>query len=335
MEETRKYTAWGVDAGVRELGGLKPMLTPEEQVSLLKGKGVAFERCGEEAAIAALSERGSFLHLTSYRKLFQRHCGGPKDGMFVRLDFEDLLYLDDLDAELRRAFLSASQDVERLAKTRVIARASEHPDEDGYGIVADFMESQDKRYRNATARNLEIRMGSSVDADEYTGSLIKRYCEAMPVWVFLEVVTFGTFLAFCLFCSERWGDLALREEHYVMKGVKAVRNCCSHGSCIINGLEAGRDSDYAMSTLVFEWLKKKGVKNSRTRRKKLRNRRVQQLLETLVMFDRLHAGSGPSETCRLMSSLSGHMRQASSRFGCQNGFVSYLDFLAVLIDKAV
>ena len=92
MEETEKtYTAWGLDEGEHETQGLKPMLTPEGQVELLKAKDVTFDRCSEEQAIEALSGRDTFLHTAAYRKLFQVHREGGKAGQYVKLDFADLL----------------------------------------------------------------------------------------------------------------------------------------------------------------------------------------------------------------------------------------------------
>ena len=336
MEETEKtYTAWGLDGGVHEVQGLKPMLTPEGQVELLKAKGVTFERCSEDQAIDALSRQGTFMHLVSCRRLFQKHAEGRDRGLYVKLDFADLLALNGLDARIRRAFLFAAQDVERFAKTAVITRISEDPAEDGYGIVADFIESQQGRYRGYIERDLSLRMSAEVEGDIYSGRIIAHYSEAMPVWAFLEVVTFGTLLAFYLFCSERWEDAAMREEHYILKGVKSVRNCCSHGSCILNGMDKSYESDYALSSLVYDWLNSNGIPNSKTRRAKLKNRRVQQLLETLVMFDRL-GGAGLSATTEdALSSLKASLHEVCEEYGDQNGFVSYLRFLADLIDKTI
>ena len=98
----KTYTAWGIDDGVHEARGLKPMLTPEEQVALLKTKGVTFERCDEAEAIFALTERDSFLHIASYRKLFPKHQDGCDAGKYIGLDFADLVDLDELDGEIRR-----------------------------------------------------------------------------------------------------------------------------------------------------------------------------------------------------------------------------------------
>lgn len=98
MEKTDKtYTAWGIDDGVHEAQDLKPMLTPEEQVALLKAKGVTFERCTEAEAIAALTERDSFLHIASYRNLFPKHEDGRDADKYINLDFADLVDLDGLD----------------------------------------------------------------------------------------------------------------------------------------------------------------------------------------------------------------------------------------------
>ena len=204
VNPSETYTAWSIGEGAHEVTGLKPMLNPEEQVALLKAKGVSFERCGEEQAADALARRGTFVHLASCRRLFQKHASGDDRGKYVRLDFADLLALDALDDELRKAFLAVSQDVERLAKTSMVTRASRLDDEDGYGIVADFMRAQQRRYRSYIERDLSSRMSAGIVGDVYTGRIIGHYRDAMPVWAFLEVVTFGTALAFCLFCSERW-----------------------------------------------------------------------------------------------------------------------------------
>ncbi|WP_165047461.1 MULTISPECIES: Abi family protein [unclassified Adlercreutzia] len=332
MEEVDKtYTAWGIGDGVHEARDLKPMLTPDEQVALLKAKGVTFERCDEAKAIAALTKRGSFLHIASYRKLFQKHRDGEREGQYVRLDFADLLNLDALDARLRSAFQSVAYDIERVAKTRPIERISLEESEDGYAIVAEFMASQQKRYRNSIESNLKVRMAE----DAYAGALIARYASDMPVWVFLEVMSFGALLAFYLFCAERWSDEEMRQEHYAMKGVKAVRNCCSHGACVINGFDSGYDADTRASSIAYEWLDSKGVEQSGARKAKLRNRRIQQLLETLVMFERMGCAASSQYSVDDLRGLKSSVSEVCEEYGEQNTFVSYLGFLARLIDKSV
>ena len=54
------------------------------------------------------------------RDRFQTFQGGKSDGLYAGLDFADLVYLDGLDHKVRRAFLMASQDVERLARVKLM-----------------------------------------------------------------------------------------------------------------------------------------------------------------------------------------------------------------------
>lgn len=331
MEKTDKtYTAWGIGEGIHEATDLKPMLTPEEQIALLKAKGVTFERCSEEEAVKALTERDTFLHIASYRKLFARYERGPNEGKFTDLDFADLVDLDELDGELRRAFLALTNDIERIAKTRLLARISEMDDEDGYSIVARFVDSQDTGYRKAIERDLARRRGGD-RGDTYSGMLIDRYADAMPVWVFLEVVPFGTLLAFMLYRAKLWDDEKLRDEHYELTYVKAVRNCCSHMNCIVNGFTDSHRSIYETPYSVQRWLTNKGMKSTKSRRAKLKNRRVQQLVTTLAVFDSTDGATSPESKANL-ALLSSSLKKRASLYGAQNGFVSYLSFLSRVID---
>lgn len=327
----KTYTAWGIDDGVHEARGLKPMLTPEEQVALLKTKGVTFERCDEAEAIFALTERDSFLHIASYRKLFPKHQDGCDAGKYIGLDFADLVDLDELDGEIRRAFLLLTNDIERIAKAQLLGRLSSQEQEDGYSIVARFMESQDVGYRKAIKRDLERRRDSNGSGDTYSGALIDRYGESMPVWVFLEVEPFGTQLAFMLFCARLWEDTALRDRHYELTYVKAVRNCCSHLSCIANGFTDAHRSVYDTPFSVQRWLADKGIKSTKARKSKLRNRRMQQLVTTLAAFGTI-GGCKSSESLTALSNLSDELKERVKRYGEQNSFVSYLSFLARVVD---
>ena len=84
MEGSGKtYIAWGLDDGVHEARGLKPMLTPEEQVGLLKAKGVTFERCSEKRAIEALSREDTFLHIRLGESLSDRIMRYGQENSFV------------------------------------------------------------------------------------------------------------------------------------------------------------------------------------------------------------------------------------------------------------
>ena len=128
----------------------KPILTIEQQIEHLKQKGVAFELCSEEEAADYLRDKCNFFKLASYRKLFSKYEGGPRDGRYVDLDFGQLRLLAALDQELRHALLGMTLDIEHFQKVTLL-REMEDRGEDGYAIVADYMAS-------LTAANREYRL---------------------------------------------------------------------------------------------------------------------------------------------------------------------------------
>ena len=159
------------------------------------------------------------------------------------------------------------------------------------------MSSLPRGFRGGHGRDLASRS----QADEYAGPLIDHYRDAVPVWVLLEVVPFGTMLAFYLFCVERWEEAGSREIHYALKDVKAVRNCASHISCLCNGFVPERETKHASSGIVLEWLNAHGIRSNKGRRARLRNRRLQQLVTTVALHDMLRAIMPPQR--RLTRSL--------------------------------
>ena len=104
MDSVEKYTVWSMDDGVRDAVSIKLITTLEQQIELLKGKGVTFERCAEDCALDILTSGETYLHLSAYRVLFQRHEDGPDVGKFVNLDFGDLLDVSCFDDAFRETF---------------------------------------------------------------------------------------------------------------------------------------------------------------------------------------------------------------------------------------
>ena len=206
----------------------KPILTIEQQIEHLKQKGVAFELCSEEEAADYLRDKCNFFKLASYRKLFSKYEGGPRDGRYVDLDFGQLRLLAALDQELRHALLGMTLDIEHFQKVTLL-REMEDRGEDGYAIVADYMASLTTANREYRLRELKMSGRSP-----YSSSLYAKYSGDMPAWAFLELTSFGTLIDFVRFCARRWGDRRFEASHYDLKRVKSVRNCAAHGSCLIN-----------------------------------------------------------------------------------------------------
>ena len=118
MDSVEKYTVWSMDDGVRDAASIKLITTPEQQIELLKGKGVTFERCAEDRALDILTSGETYLHLSAYGVLFQRHEDGPDVGKFVNFDFGDLLDVSCFDNAFRETFRLLAKKPSRFCKGR-------------------------------------------------------------------------------------------------------------------------------------------------------------------------------------------------------------------------
>ena len=255
----------------------KPMLTVDEQIAHLKAKGVTFDLCSEDEAADYLGCANNYLRAASYRALYPKQVEGANVGCYINLDFSHLVNLASIDRHLREALLAAAVDVEHFAKVAVLNRASaEH--EDGYAIVGDYLASISHDARRRISSGFKARGGTDGRRDTYSGDLIEHYLEDCPVWVLFEICELGTFVDFYQFCAERWNDRDMLDGHYILKSVKAVRNASAHNCCIVNGIaSAGEAKGFPIYEPITNALNAAGMKNSKTRRKKLGNLRIAQI----------------------------------------------------------
>ncbi|WP_165249366.1 Abi family protein [Adlercreutzia sp. ZJ141] len=258
----------------------KPKLTADEQIAHLKSKGVKFELCSEQEARTWLTTRAFYFQIASYRVLFEKYVGGKNDGKYINLDFGNLVMLYRLDGLLRETLFPLTQDVEHAAAVGIVKRVTEKVDEDGYVIVEEYMQSLSKHDRNR--REHELIMLSK---DAYSGALVEKYGLRPPVWVLAELLTFGAFIDFYLFCARRWDDKTLLDEHYLLRQSKMVRNATAHGSAILNGLSS-EATRIQTNNNVSNALAEIGI-SPRQRSSKMKNPRLQQIASLLYLHKEL------------------------------------------------
>lgn len=157
----------------------KPLLTIEQQINHLKLKGIKFELCPEDEAVAYLRDKCNFFKLASYRKLFSKHEGGPRDGRYVNLDFGQLRLLASLDQELRHALLGMTLDIEHFQKVALLRKAEERG-EDGYTIVADYMASLSVANREYRLR--ELKTSVAAPTARVSTQSMPRTCRSGRFW---------------------------------------------------------------------------------------------------------------------------------------------------------
>ena len=118
---------------------------------------------------------------------------------------------------------------------------------------------------------------------KYCGAIIEKYKDDMPLWAFVEVITFGTLIDLVRFCSERWEDGHLEDVHYLLKDVKGIRNAAAHGSCILNGKRESAQQQPKLPNLLNKALP--ALNLSKAARKTIsRNARMRQIAATCFAY---------------------------------------------------
>lgn len=305
----------------------KPMLTVGAQIEHLEARGVRFEECGKAEAARYLSEKNNYYKVASYRKLFDTRQGGERDGEYIDLDFAYLKDLAAIDQQLRYALLPMTLDIEHFAKVKLLNVISAREDEDGYSIVADYMASLPEGERERRERELDI-----MTRDPYCGNMVAKYRDDMPVWVFMEAISFGAFISLYKFCALRWNDAGMKDEHYLLRQSKSVRNAAAHSSNIVNGI-AGKTSVVKNYKAVSDALIAVGVSKAQ-RKKKMGNAAIQQIVTVLYAHARLVRG----DTSRLRASdalktLAARMDRHAAYYAHNTTVSSSFDFLKKIFDS--
>lgn len=305
----------------------KPMLSVEEQITHLEARGVRFDICGKDAAAEYLSKKNNYYKVASYRKLFPIRKGGTHDGEYADLDFAHLKDLSSIDQLMRYTLLPLTLDVEHFAKVKLLNTMMNRKDEDGYSVVKSYLDSIGESRRNRVERELDVMAN-----DSYRGEMVSKYRGNMPVWAFIEAVSFGTFIGFYKFCAEQWGDAELKDEHYLLRQTKAVRNAAAHSSNMVNRFD-GQDSQIKNYRPVSDALSAIGISKA-LRRKKMRNTAIQQIVTTLYAYTRMAQGDTSrqraSESIRVLSS---RMDENASYYTTNNTVSSAFGFLKRVFDS--
>ncbi len=316
---------------------LKAAHTPQELVGLLKDRGVTFDKCGEEEAVNYLRHANNYLRAASYRKLYPVRKQGPAAGDYIGLDFAALEALSSIDRELRSALREIVIDVEHFARVELVERCVEEG-EDCYGIVDDYFNHLcNKTGSENVVATIKNRASTGKYPDPYSGDLIAHYLNdlgGLSVWALLEVVEFGRFADFWLFCARRWEDRDMLEQHYILRSVKGLRNACCHNNCLVNAFSKNsEDAGYTVREPLASSMKGNGLKNTKSRKAKLSNLRVAQIAAALYAANRYCARDATRER---HIALMGHARESVGKarplFPPDGSLAAYFDFIFKMVD---
>lgn len=224
--------------------------------------------------------------------------------------------------------LPLTLDVEHAARTKLVRIATERGDEDGYALSRDYMASLDHNERRR--REGEVGMMGN---DLFCGDLVGKYGGSpadMPVWVLMELFSFGSFINLYLFCAERWGDREMVHEHYMLRQAKSVRNARAHSSEILNGI-AAVDTKINADAAIMAALAEIGLSH-RVRTAKMKNPRIRQIATLMYLHAGLvTCGSGKRRASANLAELKERMGSTAELIPSNDAVQSSFAFLDTLI----
>ena len=159
----------------------------------------------------------------------------------------------------------------------------------GYGIVTDFIDSQPDDQAQILDGELKRNARSP-----YCGDIIKKYPKPhLPIWAFVEIISFGRFVSFYKFCADRLMDQDMQDNHYLMKQIRDLRNAAAHNNCLLNDLRS-KICNPTPNNSLMKALGEIGISKA-TRKSKMHNARIQQIVTLLYTHKKLVGSDGVHE----------------------------------------
>jgi len=272
---------------------LRPMMKISDMVPYLKNKNIKFECCSEQDAETYLKENNNYYNVTSYKNNFVKYQCGELEGKYIDLDFAYLKDLSIIDYRTRLVLFKMIINIEHYLKIRILNTIEEIPDEDGYKIVNLYLE------RDFCDKERPKRVHDSIRkkvTNEYYQKIFSKYdldkdtkIENIPIWEFLEIITFGELINFFDFFIRHY-DLDDQKYIFILREVNKLRNAVAHNSCVLSELDK-KDNNHRADTLVINYLKDCGI-GKENRNTKLSNSRIRQITYTLFMFNIIVSSEG-------------------------------------------
>ena len=202
---------------------LKEMLSIDKLIEHMKAKGIGFNIVDEQSAKEFLKNNNYYMKLAAYRTNFEKICDNDSREQYLNLEFAYLQELSTLDMRLRYKIIDMCLDIEHYIKITLLNKVE--PKEDGYQLIRKFLTDN-----HSVLKNIYEHRKS-----EYCKGLIEKYYPYFPIWVFVELISFGNLTYLCNFYSKMYEDEIIDKKF--MNLVRDLRNAAAHSNCLINRIQ--------------------------------------------------------------------------------------------------
>lgn len=305
---------------------MKLMLSTDELIDHMKSKGISFNITTEAEAKEFLEKHNYYLKLSAYRCNYEKNDSGPNIYQYKKLDFAYLKELSTLDMHLRYIVMEMCLDIEHAIKVKLLSTIASDPNEDGYNVVKCFL-AEDTHFRVLKSIN-------SHNKSEYCRDLIKKYYPYFPVWVFVEVISFGDLLCFCSYYSEKYNVKIVNNK--LMNIVRDMRNAAAHSNCLINKMLDRLDPTKQPHSEITEFVKNVSSISRKRRAKNLNYNFTYNFTTLLYIYDSLMPDISKKHTYKkLQDFLNNRVCKNKEYFNGNNKIVGVYKFIKELVDSLV
>lgn len=347
---------------------MKEMRSLDGLIEHMRAKGIKFDIISEEEAKEFLSSRNYYFKLSSYRANYPKcppEAGRGRAGQYQNLDFAYLKELSSIDRRLRYYVMEMCLDIEHAIKVRLVdsvAKDGEDGDEDGYSIVMEYLKDPNKfasgRAGVPKADGLKVlRSINYHKSGEYCRNLYNKYYPYFPVWVFVELISFGDLLRFARFYDQR-GQSKGREtdggvsrstiiepstgirspvliDGKLLNTIRDLRNASAHSNCLINKATERMDPTKQPHKTITTFVRDLGISKD-PRRKYLNIKFTYNMAVLLYAYDYYASDEAKGRRYQeLKEFVDGRVAAHSEYFNSNPGLQGVYKFMKKVIDSLV
>lgn len=229
--------------------------------------------------------------MTAYKHNFPKYPSpaGKYEGLYQDLDFAYLKDMAIIDHRIRLLLFKMIIDIEHYLKIKILNTIEKIENEDGYRIVNLYLEKDfnDEKFPKRVHNSIFKKVGN-----EYYQKIFSKYdvdkdkeLENIPIWEFLEIITFGELVNFYEFYTKEYNLIDENKDVFILRDIVKLRNAVAHNTCVLSELNK-KDNDYPASYKIVQYLKDCNI-GKMTRNNKLSNSRIRQITYTLYMFNEI------------------------------------------------
>ena len=166
----------------KSIATVKPPTTYEEQVQILKSRGLIF---ADEEKSAKILEYTNYYRLRGY---YIHLLKDGSDDFKENVTFEQILALHDFDNELRNLLLKLLLDIEIVARARIAYVIAHQWGSMGYRDEVNYAGADHNKFEELMLR-IDDDLGKS--RERFIKTYNQKYSGQFPIWVAVEVMSFG------------------------------------------------------------------------------------------------------------------------------------------------